>query len=74
MGIANDMMEAVHDAQDTARRAIEQRDEAYSVLANLIGKLEVMNGCNEHDLDAGGPEEMPEIAAARTLLARVTKE
>lgn len=35
-------------------------------LESLLGKLEVMSGCNEHNIS--GPEEYPEFSAARSAL------
>lgn len=43
---------------------------AVKILHDLLTKLDVMNGCNEHDMQ--GPEAWPEFIAAQELVDKFT--
>ena len=53
---------------DILNATANERDAALAALAALLGTLEVANVHHDHDLD--GPSELPEVTAARALVAK----
>jgi hypothetical protein len=58
-------------AMEAERDLLREREKALAeALNDLIGKIEVMNGCNPYDFDSGAENEWPEFQLARALLAK----
>lgn len=56
----------------TALGIKQQRDEMAKVLRDLLDKIEVMNGCNDHDFDVKCSDvAWPEFHAAHAALANI---
>jgi hypothetical protein len=51
-------------------RLIAAAPDMLAALTELLGKLEVMGGCNDHDMN--GEVIWPEFDAARTAIAKAT--